>query len=479
MAKKSLVRRLENIHKKLSKKNQIYRTVTSDKKAHVFVVDFDEVYDQVIIQLTEGGGTSGRGRIGPNALKDHKTFFRGDLKKATKKFVADMFKGFTAKEAGYKKGDKYIVTCSGTETTFQAEYVKIAKGGPGNIFKDIKKVKQDAQKDLVNVIDDYIISNQGGSTKDVKTFQSKRISRKTGKEQDSPYYFLELGHDEDGSSISQQKISQAKLDVAKALSDNKLQEISPENSLLRDTAAGLFLTSDTTGPKEVLHCGIESNYINRSKAFVEKGQQKSVEDDLAAIINEINAEDWGEHSASDTVLQRREKKILNALLTGLPHGKYVKTNIKYQKPKDSKVTVDNVKQYKVSKLNPGNTLATPVTVGKKRPSGKTARKRSNFNMLAMINQKLPATVKKNMGFPALENRTGRFANSVRLVDASQTPQGYPSFGYTYERNPYQVFETGSRGNWASRERDPRRLIDTSIREVAAELALGRFYTRRV
>ena len=33
--------------------------------------------------------------------------------------------------------------------------------------------------------------------------------------------------------------------------------------------------------------------------------------------------------------------------------------------------------------------------------------------------------------------------------------------------------------WASPQRDPRRLIDQSIREVAAGLALGRFYTRRL
>jgi len=29
------------------------------------------------------------------------------------------------------------------------------------------------------------------------------------------------------------------------------------------------------------------------------------------------------------------------------------------------------------------------------------------------------------------------------------------------------------------ERDPRRLIDKSIREIAAQFAIGRFYTRRL
>ena len=32
--------------------------------------------------------------------------------------------------------------------------------------------------------------------------------------------------------------------------------------------------------------------------------------------------------------------------------------------------------------------------------------------------------------------------------------------------------------WASPERDPRQVIDRSIREIAAQFAIGRFYTRR-
>ena len=85
-----------------------------------------------------------------------------------------------------------------------------------------------------------------------------------------------------------------------------------------------------------------------------------------------------------------------------------------------------------------------------------------------------------MGPPGLENRTGRFAGSVRVTDVSRTPQGFPSVGYSYEKNPYQVFEMG-RGDprWATPDRDPRKLIDASMREIAAQLAIGRFYTRRI
>ena len=49
---------------------------------------------------------------------------------------------------------------------------------------------------------------------------------------------------------------------------------------------------------------------------------------------------------------------------------------------------------------------------------------------------------------------------------------YPTIQYSYQRHPYGVFESDT-------DRDPRKVIDKSIREIAAELAIGRFYTARV
>ena len=102
-----------------------------------------------------------------------------------------------------------------------------------------------------------------------------------------------------------------------------------------------------------------------------------------------------------------------------------------------------------------------------------------LQLIGLINKQLPDTVRKNMREPALVNRSGRFADSVEITDITKTPKGFPSIGYTYARNPYEVFEMGSSGNWSSPERDPRQLIDKSIREIAAQFAIGRFYTRRV
>jgi len=143
-----------------------------------------------------------------------------------------------------------------------------------------------------------------------------------------------------------------------------------------------------------------------------------------------------------------------------------------------------VSDKKTDKIKDSISVATTSGVSKSiksldLKSKKGTNSRSMFSLIALLNEKLPDTVRKNMGPPKLTNTTGRFADSVKITDISRTAKGYPSIGYTYKKDPYQVFEVGSgRSPWANTQRDPRKLIDTSIREIAINLAIGRFYTRR-
>ena len=77
-----------------------------------------------------------------------------------------------------------------------------------------------------------------------------------------------------------------------------------------------------------------------------------------------------------------------------------------------------------------------------------------------------------MGGRALHNRTGRFAGSVKALNIIPVPGTTGTIQYSYMRDPYEVFE-GQGG------RDPRLLIDQTLREQAAEMALGKFTTQRV
>lgn len=148
-------------------------------------------------------------------------------------------------------------------------------------------------------------------------------------------------------------------------------------------------------------------------------------------------------------------------------------NFKAKKPKKSK---DTASYRGKSKSKPKKRQKRSYPGAKTPPSIETSPT-SIVTLLSLFNQNLPRAVAKNMGAPALENRTGRFASSVKVTDIVATPQGFPSVGYTYQKNPYQTFERGfAQGDT---ERDPRDLIDKSIREIAATIVKGRLYTRRI
>lgn len=104
---------------------------------------------------------------------------------------------------------------------------------------------------------------------------------------------------------------------------------------------------------------------------------------------------------------------------------------------------------------------------------------SSLKLLGVLNQKLPETVRKNMREPGLVNQTGRFASSVKVTDIAETAGGFPSIGYTYDRDNYSQYEASSGSRFANPDRDPRKVIDESIREIAIQLLEGRFFTRRV
>jgi hypothetical protein len=105
----------------------------------------------------------------------------------------------------------------------------------------------------------------------------------------------------------------------------------------------------------------------------------------------------------------------------------------------------------------------------------------DLTLIALINSKLPPAIRANMGRNgALVNRSGNLSESAQIVNVQQTAKGFPSLGYTYQRNPYDVFDTAlGRAPWNTPGRDPKKLIEKSIRDVAKNMAIDRFYLRRV
>lgn len=125
-------------------------------------------------------------------------------------------------------------------------------------------------------------------------------------------------------------------------------------------------------------------------------------------------------------------------------------------------------------------MATSITLDSDRPMKGTHLSKRELGSLAEeslrtalflkleLMKRIKQVVTANMQSPALVNRTGRFASSVTITDVSVTRQGrIPSVAYTYQLYPYQVFEPGH--PMFTPDRDPQKLIDKSIREIARDL----------
>ena len=210
--------------------------------------------------------------------------------------------------------------------------------------------------------------------------------------------------------------------------------------------------------------------------------QKAIE----AFYKKSVAKGEAEKEASISLLQNMRAMFFPAKIRKLAKRATI-AKLKLKEPKSMRPrTAPAKKKVKPLKLK-AKIHSTPISalggLPKSKPRKRKGASESTTSMASLhtlLNAKLPQTVAENMGAPGLENRTGTFASSVRVTDVSQTAQGFPSVGYSYQKNPYQVFEVG-RGTapWATTARDPRTLIDASIREVAQQLAVGRFTTRRV
>lgn len=133
---------------------------------------------------------------------------------------------------------------------------------------------------------------------------------------------------------------------------------------------------------------------------------------------------------------------------------------------------------KHNKYKAGRNIATGAQAGKytkKRGRPSKMDQAQGGNALALkelLNAVLPDIILKNMGSPALNNRTGRFRNSAEVTNVMFGPRGGTNVDYTYMKNPYQTFEPG--GAMGSTHRDPRRLIGASIREAAQKIMGNRF-----
>ena len=163
---------------------------------------------------------------------------------------------------------------------------------------------------------------------------------------------------------------------------------------------------------------------------------------------------------------------------------YILASWKGKKPKPYKYAKQKKAKVKAPKVNvrgrssKASITSPPVTV--EREKEKVEKEQDTFNptkLKNIVNKRINDQVRRNMGSPKLNNRTGRFASSVFVDRVTQGRKGMITFYYDYMKSPYQTFEVGFKQG--TRQRDPRPLIADSIRDIATDLVDQRFRSVRV
>lgn len=119
------------------------------------------------------------------------------------------------------------------------------------------------------------------------------------------------------------------------------------------------------------------------------------------------------------------------------------------------------------------TVSALAKKGSKKASRNTT---SPIALKELIQAQLAERLLSNMVAPALQNRTGRFRRSAQVENVMVGPRGGTEVQYTYMKDPYSTFEPG--GKMGSTDRDPRKLIGGTIREIATELTGNKFIRTR-
>lgn len=360
--------------------------------------------------------------------------------------------------------------------------------GALNSFSGIREIYSKVIKDIFSTINTQIIEyknllkNKDPSllTSDETKFASQRFKTQAlGKGKKSAKVALE--HIE-GTTVNEVTASRADAKLQQLIKGSGLSS-GQTTSLIKEFGLEVFLEYKSELDVTSMKVKVGSYKDNASKAAGEAVGLRNRTQVIKLLQKKLENLDLGKFGGSDTRLQIEKKKIVKAFKERVKMTPTTKVKTKGStKVKTSKQTVKKKVQGKTTRTS--NNASFKAGSKKKysrinTPSGR----RSNINLNSLvpaINSRLKEQLVKNMGTPGLQNRSGRFASSVRATDVISTKQGYPSIGYTYQKNPYQIFELGAgRPPWANADRDPRKVIDQSIRDIAKGLIEGRFYTRRV
>ena len=204
--------------------------------------------------------------------------------------------------------------------------------------------------------------------------------------------------------------------------------------------------------------------------YFKKIANKYIEDNL---LNTTALDLWADSkNPKDDLIEAGIDSIVTSVVKANKRAKRLTTPYKSKK----KTARSSTKNKKLK----GRKRTTPKRSPKQRTKDTNNFGKDPIALKELINNLLPSKILPKMQSPALVNRTGRFRESAEVTNVLIGPRGGVQIDYTYQRNPYEVFEPGSGSPLANQYRDPRRIIGGTIREIAQQIMGKKFIkTRRV
>lgn len=458
---------LESIISRIEKKAK-YRSEVVDKRIHKYSVQEGKLVDEIWHQIVGTYNKAG-------ADKELVNIPKSILTKPVQTYCTELRTAF--KNSGTGKSS-VSVTILGSNYS----YIAIFKSSKSvNVFKRISDVRlpilKDLKKDIYEVIKNNLDKKTYGKKQQALFYRIHGTKDTKGVVQGG---LFNMGHVE-GSSVIEHELYDTKKDFVKLISDPALP-IGKQQEITEILAEINFDTALNPNIR-VLRSGklVVSLYDQGTKSNnVQSEQEVKLRDEFKkAAIEVFNNIDWVGFESSPSVKRVVEGRLSKA--SKKAGAKVADTssislaNAKNKSSANKKVTGKTAVSESSESIS--GSLYLQSSTGSIKPK---AAPRTNWaSLIAIINNRLPKQVADNMGAPGLVYRTGRFANSTKIVNVETTNDGYPSIVFDYQRNPYDVFDrTKGAEPWNTPARDPRALVDKSVREIVQEMAIGRFYTRR-
>ena len=265
----------------------------------------------------------------------------------------------------------------------------------------------------------------------------------------------------DGLSQTQHELTKSKhVDILTGKVEQKIRyKVQSKGGKDAERAVGIMATAiKQGGAKTDLEKGLEENFTD---IFDEFG------DEFMSIQGSKRVDKEVLDQVFDTVQGKKTSPYRSKT------QKKAQTKAKFKNPIDNKLQKAAAKALAVKSIKrvPKSRRAT----GQKEERQKISEK-DILKLKRIINRKLPAQVRRNMGRPALINRTGRFSNSVKLETLKRGPKSLVGT-YSYQYDPYATFESQGARQWPTGY-NPKPLITRSIRDVAIKHTEERFTLRR-